>query len=79
MSVKDIWQTIAYVPQAKASLFSYTVEEIVLLGRSARIGNYSRPKKADVEIDDEAIRSVGIDYLRGKLVRRRAIWTLKTS
>jgi len=70
MSVKDVWQTIAYVPQAKASLFSYTVEEMVLLGRSAHIGNFSRPKKADVEIADEAIRSVGIDYLRGKLVSR---------
>lgn len=44
-SSKELWSRISYVPQAKGSVFSYTAEEMVLLGRSAHLGILSQPGK----------------------------------
>ncbi|WHH58729.1 ABC transporter ATP-binding protein [Petroclostridium sp. X23] len=64
--VRKLWQKIAYVPQAKSSVFAYTTEEMVLLGRSAHIGVISQPKKEDHEKAAAAMEAVGITHLRGK-------------
>ena len=41
---------IGYVPQARELSFPYTVEEIVLMGRSRHIGMFSVPTDKDYEI-----------------------------
>ncbi|MEG2039374.1 MAG: ABC transporter ATP-binding protein [Oscillospiraceae bacterium] len=64
---KERWQSISYVPQAKVNSFSYTVEEMVLLGRSAHLGELSHPGKVDLEIATEAMDIVKITHLRKKL------------
>lgn len=46
---QTLWQKISYVPQARQSLAAYTVEEMVLLGRTALLGRFSLPGKADRE------------------------------
>ncbi len=63
---RRLWQKIAYVPQAKSSVFAYTVEEMILLGRSAHIGMVSQPAKEDYEKAEIAMEIVGIKHLRKK-------------
>jgi len=70
LPVNEVWKRLAYVPQAKASLFSYSAEEMVLLGRSAHVGNFSKPSEKDRAIAEAAIGTVGIEYLKGKMVNR---------
>ncbi|MGM9533572.1 TM1266 family iron-only hydrogenase system putative regulator [Intestinibacter sp.] len=50
ISHKKLWKDIAYVPQAKTTVAAYTVEEMVLLGRSSHFGMLSMPKEKDLEI-----------------------------
>lgn len=72
VDIKDIpyhrlWQMIGYVPQAKASVFAYNTEDMVLLGRNAHLGTFGQPKKADREIAMACMEEIGIGYLKGKL------------
>lgn len=59
----EFWRRIAYVPQAKSSPFSYTVEETVLMGRSAHISLFGKPSGRDRELAYQAIEFVGIEAL----------------
>jgi len=61
---RNLWKTIGYVPQAKNMTFSYTAEEMVVLGRCAHLGIFEQPKKKDFEIAQEAMKTVGIEYLK---------------
>ena len=64
--VQKLWKKIAYVPQAKGFSFSYTVEEMVLLGRSAHIGILNQPNEKDIEISQKAMSTAGIQHLSRK-------------
>ncbi len=64
---KDLWRHIGYVPQAKAPSFAYTVEEMVALGRSPHLNEWSRPGKKDMEIVSQCLELVQIADLRHKL------------
>jgi len=46
---------IAVVPQSFDTLFPFTVREIVGLGRSARLGLFTRPSSADAEAVERAM------------------------
>lgn len=59
-------EKIAYVPQVKGVAFSYTLEEMVLLGRSSHIGLVCQPNKEDLFLCEQAMRTVGILHLREK-------------
>lgn len=63
---KELWQSIAYVPQAKNMAFSFSAYEMVLLGRSSYIGIFSHPGKKDHEIALKAMESIGISHLKDK-------------
>ncbi len=63
---RKLWQRIAYVPQARAAAFAYAVEEMVLLGRSPWLGDFSVPGKKDREIAEEAMELAGVSKLKGK-------------
>lgn len=56
-----------YVPQAKASAFAYSTQEMVILGRNAHLGTFRQPKKRDWEIAEACMEEIGIGYLKGKL------------
>lgn len=60
---RTFWSRVGYVAQAKAPAFSYTVRELVLLGRNARIGTFALPNAVDREFVDEALELVGIAHL----------------
>lgn len=70
LTIKQIWQNIGYVPQAKTTVLPYTAKEMILLGRSAHINLWEQPKKEDLEIVDEVIEIVGIQKLRDKSCTR---------
>lgn len=66
MGSSALWQKVSYVPQAKKPVFSYRVRDMVLLGRSPYLGNFSMPGKKDREIAEEAMELAGISHLADK-------------
>ncbi|MCI8511689.1 MAG: ABC transporter ATP-binding protein [Lachnospiraceae bacterium] len=62
----DVWKRIAYVPQAKGAALSYTALEMVLMGRSARLGLFAQPTEEDLAAAREAMRTVGVEFLKDK-------------
>ncbi len=65
---KTFWSAVGYVPQAKAPVFSYTIEELVVLGRSIRVSDFSQPGREDWQMVHEMLETVGIAHL----AKRRA-------
>lgn len=66
----QLWRTISYVPQMRAASAAYTVEETVLLGRSARIGPFALPGQADVQAAEAAMDRLGLLPLRRPKMQR---------
>ena len=59
----DIARRIAYVPQAQASAFPFTVREMVVMGRAARLDLLAAPSHIDHHIADNALGRLGIAHL----------------
>jgi iron complex transport system ATP-binding protein len=55
---------IAYVPQSHFATFAFTVEAIVLMGRTAHGNLFSRPSAADRAVAARALERFGIAHLR---------------
>ncbi|MFX1756951.1 ABC transporter ATP-binding protein [Rhodococcus sp. As11] len=55
--------TIGYVPQSHAVAFSFTVFDIVLMGRARKVRIYSSPTNADRDAALDALGRVGILHL----------------
>lgn len=61
---------VAYVPQATTGYFPFSVEDVVLMGRTAHFGPFARPGGRDVETARAALDRLGIadlapaDYTR---------------
>jgi iron complex transport system ATP-binding protein len=60
LSREAIARHIAYVPQAYSGDFAYTVLDLVVMGRTAYLGAFGTPAKADIEIAMQALESLGI-------------------
>ena len=56
----EIARHMAYVPQAHATEFSYTVLDVVLMGRTARLRPFASPGAADEKIAREKLGVLGI-------------------
>ncbi len=54
---------IAYVPQSHAATFAFTVETVVLMGRTAHGGLFSRPTSSDRAIAARMLERFGIAHL----------------
>ena len=65
-SAAELWQQIAYVPQAKGVSSAYSVEEMVLLGRSSHLNPFAKPKQSDLELVDQLLERMHITKLKGK-------------
>jgi len=65
LSQREIAQTLAYVPQAHASFFPFTVADIVLMGRAARVGLIDAPGKKDRATAHAALVRLGIEHMAG--------------
>lgn len=66
MNRRRLWQRIAYVPQAGQTTAPYTVEEMILLGRSSHFGIFSMPGKRDVEMLTRVTERMHLEPLRKK-------------
>ncbi len=66
MSRPAIARAIAYVPQKRVVSFSYTIEEIVLMGRAPHLKLLQQPGPEDRAIAREALDEMGIAHLAKK-------------
>lgn len=69
-SFKD-WSIIGYVPQKATNFdvnFPATVEEVVLMGRYAKIGLFKYVSKKDRELMDGALKQVGMQDFKKRLI-----------
>jgi iron complex transport system ATP-binding protein len=57
---------IAYVPQAHAPPFPYTVEEIILMGRTVRFAGRPYPRREDYEKAGALMELLGLEHLRNR-------------
>jgi iron complex transport system ATP-binding protein len=63
LSVQERARLIAYVPQGHAGAFAFTVEDMVLMGRSAHADLLSRPSARDRQVAAAMIERLGIAHL----------------
>lgn len=56
---------VGYVPQAQAGMFGFRVQDMVLMGRAARIGRFSVPSHQDHLKAQECLETLGIAHLAG--------------
>lgn len=66
-SRKRLARVIGYVPQAHAAFFPFSVLDIVLMGRSAHLGLFAAPSRADHAIADRALATLGVAHLRDRV------------
>ena len=62
----EIAKTIGYLPQEHASVFPYSVLQIVLMGRAPHLSLFASPSKEDVEIAERMLEKIGISHLKEK-------------
>lgn len=65
-SIQQRARVIAYVPQVHTGTFAFTVETVVLMGRTAHGNLFSRPSARDFEVAASALERFGI----GRLAQR---------
>jgi iron complex transport system ATP-binding protein len=66
LSRADRARKIAYVPQAHAALFPFTVLDVVLMGRAAQVAPFSAPGRNDRQIAEAALERLGMTHLSGR-------------
>jgi iron complex transport system ATP-binding protein len=63
LSVRDRAKRIAYVPQTHIGTFAFTVESVVLMGRTAHGGLLTRPSARDHDIANAMLKRLGVEAL----------------
>lgn len=66
MEEKALAQLIAYIPQAHVPPFPYTVEDVVLMGRTPHLNKMAMPSSEDASIAQEALCQLGIAHIAKK-------------
>lgn len=65
---RDFAQRVAVVPQDTMVMFDFTVLEVVLMGRSPRLGRFTVESSRDVEIAIDALNRTGTEHLKDRLI-----------
>ncbi|HEY4253822.1 MAG TPA: ABC transporter ATP-binding protein, partial [Roseomonas sp.] len=66
LSRAAVARRIAYVPQSYQGDFAHTVLDLVLMGRTAHLGAFATPARADIAIALGALEALGIAALAGR-------------
>jgi iron complex transport system ATP-binding protein len=66
----EVARMIGYVPQAHLGYFPFTVQDVVLMGRTAHLSPFAVPSRADRERAMAAIERVGLVHLAGAVYTR---------
>ena len=64
----EIARAVAYVPQASASYFDFSLEEMVLMGRTAHLGAFAAPGDRDRAASRASLERMGIASLAARPV-----------
>ena len=67
---RELARFLGYVPQAHAGLFEFTVEDVVLMGRTARMGRFGAPSVHDRRVARSALERLGIGALSPRVYTR---------
>jgi len=67
-SRKEISKIEAYVPQNVKIDFNFTVEQIVLMGRTPFMGRFDRESQKDIQIAEWAMKETGVLNFKDKLI-----------
>jgi iron complex transport system ATP-binding protein len=67
LSRKHLARIIGYVPQAHSAFFPFTVNDIVLMGRSAHISLFAAPSPGDRAVAERALALLGIGHLKARI------------
>jgi len=59
----EVARALAYVPQASATHFDFSIAELVEMGRTAHLGAFEPPGARDRAIAREALATLGIEHL----------------
>ena len=65
-SHKDIASHVAYIPQYNNTPFNYTVLEMVVMGRVAKLDFFALPSAGDYEIANIALKKIDIEHLSNR-------------
>lgn len=63
---RELWQTVAYVPQARQATAIYSTEEMILLGRSSRFGLLAQPEEKDLDVVRQVMERLHVSHLYGR-------------
>lgn len=66
LSVKELASLVAYIPQISAPAFNYSVEDVVLMGTTAKLGAFASPGPAETERAHWAMEKIGISHLSSR-------------
>ena len=66
LSFSEISKHIGYIPQSHVPSFPFKVLDVVLMGRAPYLNLTDSPKKEDVEIAINALKTLDIEYLKDK-------------
>lgn len=66
LTPKELASLIAYIPQYHTPIFSYTVLDVVIMGRASHFSAFDTPKKADREAAFAALEKVNALHLANK-------------
>ena len=64
----EIARAVAYVPQASSSYFDFSLEEMVVMGRTAHLGAFAAPGERDRAAAAESLERMGIAALAARPV-----------
>lgn len=67
LSRTELARRIAYVPQAHQGMFAFTARHYVLMGRTAHLGAFAAPGRADEAKAEEALAQMGIAGLADRI------------
>jgi len=72
--LKELFKNIAFVPQDTFIHFSFSVQEIVLMGRIPHLGRLELETKKDFEIADKALRLTDSLQFKSKNIHELSAW-----
>jgi iron complex transport system ATP-binding protein len=66
LSIRERARIVAYVPQVHVGTFAFSVETVVLMGRTAHGLLFSKPSARDLEVAAQALERFGISALSAR-------------
>ena len=65
---RKLARTMAFLPQDLAVDFSFTVREVVLMGRSPHLPRIGHEKRKDLEVTERAMALTGVEHLANQII-----------